>query len=319
MTKLLVRMYGGSHMFGLNTPNSDTDYLNVYLPDIKDLVLMNYSNSYKTSTSSDNRKNTKNDVDETYYSLHYFIKLLEKGQTGALEMISVKKENLIEYSKEWEFLMANKHRFYTKNMSAFMGYCKSQAQIYSRKGDRINILRKLIEKLTEFSGENSTKTVGDFINQFSEYVNNLADTYGKESLYCDKDKNGIGLLCVCGKKFQYTLLVKKFINDLKEQINSFGERALSASKNCIDFKAVSHAFRVIQECEDIVDKGEIILPLENKEFIMSVKLGKIDAVTCFDMLEERISIVSEKIQKSNLPEKPDMSGIDNWLLSLYNL
>lgn len=35
----VVKMKFGSHLYGLNTPNSDVDYITVFIPDVKDLIM----------------------------------------------------------------------------------------------------------------------------------------------------------------------------------------------------------------------------------------------------------------------------------------
>lgn len=323
--KLLVKMLGGSHMHGTNTETSDTDYLGVFLPEVNDLILQRAPKHITMSTGSNTQKNTKDDVDTTYYSLHYFLQLLSQGQTNAIEMISVPKEKLLVCTPEWEFLMERRKDFYTKNMKSFMGYCKSQAQIYSRKGERINLVKFIIDELTINRGPNTNlsctnryvfgTTVGEILEKEIN-LEELQKCYGSNNISVINE-SPVPLLNVCGRKFQFTLSDKNFLNGLTKILNSYGKRAEEVSKGTMDCKAVSHAFRIIGECREIAEFGTLTLPIKNRDFVMKVKTGQVDAGYCFDLLEKEIVEVENLLNKSTLPEKVNMERYYDWLLELY--
>jgi predicted nucleotidyltransferase len=83
---VVVEMIFGSHLYGTATENSDMDYKGVFLPSKRDLFLNRVSKSVNRNTKTDNNgKNTANDIDSEFYSLHYFIELACQGQTAAME------------------------------------------------------------------------------------------------------------------------------------------------------------------------------------------------------------------------------------------
>ena len=54
----------GSHMYGTDTPDSDTDYKGVYIPHIKDVILGDApKSSINISTGDTDGKNTSDDID----------------------------------------------------------------------------------------------------------------------------------------------------------------------------------------------------------------------------------------------------------------
>lgn len=320
--KLLVKMYGGSRMHGTNTPNSDTDILGVFLPELDDLILETATKCIKTSTGSDNERNNKDDVDTTYYSLNYFLHLLEQGQTVALEMLSVKKEDLLLCTPEWEYLMEHRKDFYTNNMKAFIGYCKSQAHIYSRKGERIRLVKNILKTLNNHRDATNpfepADNLWDILNLELD-LNELQEKYGKENIFLENPgENKITLLNVCGRKFQVTISDKNFILGLNNILDKYGKRAEEASKGTMDCKAVSHAFRVLKECEEIATTGDLQLPLKDREFIIKVKLGQVDAGYCFDLLDKELAKVEKLVEQSSLPEKVNMKPYKEWVLDIYD-
>ena len=103
-TKVLCLVRFGSHLYGTNTEDSDTDYKGIFMPS-KRMIYLNRipkSISANSKSSSCGDKNTKEDIDCELYSLHYFIELACKGETVALDMIHVNKQNLIESSSVFD-------------------------------------------------------------------------------------------------------------------------------------------------------------------------------------------------------------------------
>ena len=137
--RILFKCYSGSKLYGTDDENSDTDIKGVFVPDIKDLILGKAPKHYQFTTSKQGLRNTKEDIDECYYSIQYFLELLSKGDTNALDLYfaSTNYEKVIIDTPEWAELIDNKDKLLTKNMKAYLGYCKSQSMKYSLKGDKL--------------------------------------------------------------------------------------------------------------------------------------------------------------------------------------
>lgn len=146
----IVRMVFGSHMYGLNTPNSDIDYKGVYLPELNDILLGTAAKNISRSTGDAQSQNGAGDIDDDWYSLAEFMNLATKGETMALDMLHVNPEMVTvevdpEYGWIWEELVANREKFYCRNLNAYMGYVKKQAAKYSIKGSRLSDLENVID------------------------------------------------------------------------------------------------------------------------------------------------------------------------------
>ena len=75
---------------------------------------------------------------------------------------------------------------------------------------------------------------------------------------------------VLGKKFRSTITVEYFAQKIRDMEAQFGNRSRSSAKG-VDWKALSHAVRVINEVEELLDDGFITFPLKNREYIKSIK------------------------------------------------
>ena len=117
----IVKMVFGSHLYGLNTPTSDEDFKGIFMPTKNDIFLGRIPKTIDQSTNKTNQKNSKDDIDIEYYSLHYFIKLACMGETVALDMLHAPKNMIVESSEIWGEIVENRHKFYTKNLKSFIG------------------------------------------------------------------------------------------------------------------------------------------------------------------------------------------------------
>ena len=74
--KLIFKTYAGSKLYGTDSECSDTDIKGVFIPYKEDLILGKAPKHYSVSSNNQKEKNNKADIDETYYSIHYFLELI---------------------------------------------------------------------------------------------------------------------------------------------------------------------------------------------------------------------------------------------------
>jgi len=84
----------------------------------------------------------------------------------------------------------------------------------------------------------------------------------------------------------------------------------------VDFKALSHAVRVISEVEELLDDGFITFPLKNRVYITSIKEGNETLEEVMDYLDVKLDEVNQKLEQSDLPQKSDEAFIDDFILAL---
>jgi len=304
--KTIVNMIFGSHLYGTDTPKSDKDFKGVFMPNYKDVLLGNIPKSINTSTNQNNIKNSSDDVDTETYSLHYFLKLACQGETVALDMLHAPDNMILEKSEEWDYIINNRSKFYTKDLRAFIDYAMKQAAKYGAKGSRLN----------------SAKSIIDFINMFP-----LDDRLGcywdmlprDENIFNIKDSpQNVKQISICGKVFQFTTPIKHVLESINKFYLVYGDRARAAAENRnIDQKAVSHAFRAAYQVKSIFTKGTIIFPLPEAEFLKEVKSGSIDYSILGPMLDNEIDECKRLSEESSLPDKADTYFWDEFIINIY--
>jgi len=319
---IIFRCIHGSHLYGTNTPESDMDYKGVYLPTLDQLLLGNAPKCISTTTGKAHSKNTKEDIDDSMYSLPYFIYLCCQGETVALDMLHADTypDMILETSEVWRDLVAHKELFYTKNMKAFLGYCRKQAHKYGVKGSRMGALEALVEAI---KGGDSHKwmidrqvpvKLGDRrdqlpINDYCFFSKSPMNEQGKETEFYH----------VLGAKYQLSITMEEFKGLMDKKWLQYGERSRLAKENKgIDWKAISHALRAAYQLRGIYEDGGFNYPLDQAWILNEVKAGNWDFVESVSPhLDNMIKEVEELAENSSYPDKVDVEFWDEWLLETY--
>lgn len=300
----LVEMTFGSHLYGTASPTSDKDFKGVYLPSLDDLLLNRFPKSFNENTKhNSSEKNTASDTDKETYSLHYFMELAKKGETVALDMLHAPPSAWLKTSWQWEYLVARRHFFYTKNLSSLVGYARKQASKYGVKGSRLADA-KLVHNV--------------LMNHRQDRVHEIMHLLPVTEHCGPMPHEGSVVYNVCGRKLTPNAVSFHYLPMLENFIKEYGERAKQAESNeGVDWKAVSHAFRAAYQVKGILKDGGFSYPLPETEFLRAVKSGslnfKTDVGPKLDALMDEVDALSKA---SKLPEKVDESLVDSLMLYL---
>lgn len=303
---LLFKTKFGSHLYGLNTPSSDTDYKGIYMPTLSQLLLGTWPKSIRTSTGTAHTKNTSEDIDEEYYALPYFIKLAVEGDTTALDMLHANKSSTLVTSPLWEELKSRRKEFYSRDMKALVGYARSQAAKYGMKGTRLATMQDVLNKSKHLVGK--LRDVVHLLpqNEYCKVV--LEPENAKQQPYYE----------VCGKKFLLNTQVQDLQFLMQEQLDKYGERARLAQANeGVDWEALSHALRVAYQMKSVYEDGDFEYPLKQSHFLRLVKAGEVDFSEVKQVLESTLERVEELAKFSYMREKVNRATWDQWLLDKY--
>jgi hypothetical protein len=297
----------GSQLYGTATPESDTDYKGIFMPSTKEILLGRIPKCVSNSTKTDaSKKNSKEDVDSGYYSLHYFIDLACKGETCALDMLHAPKNALEASSVCWEAIQKERSRFYTRNLNSFVGYARTQAAKYGIKGSRLSDCKRALDFVLSCDQHLRMEDVWDAL-PMGEHI---SFSLGHALPY------GIPMYFVCGRGIQSTCKLSKAAEILSKYYESYGARAKLAENNeGIDWKAVSHALRAAFQVKEILTTGDLIFPLRDAGYLKQVKAGQLDYKNIVGpRLEKEMEELEELTKKSTLPEKVDRGYWDNFLM-----
>lgn len=314
MEKLFECLHG-SHLYGLDTQDSDKDYKGVFMPEVDDVLLGKAPKHYTYSTNKGRDKNTAGDEDVQLFSLSKFIEMACAGETIAIDMIHAPSYPycVLSTSEEFEYIYQNRHRFYTSEMKAFLSYCKKQAAKYGIKGSKIAAIEDVLDNYALHWQHPSHKLLEVIaLLPTNEYchVREIPDKKtGEDKLFYS----------VLGSLYQDTITIEEFTSNLRKKLKAFGDRARLAKENKgIDFKAISHAFRAGLQLKEIYETGDLTYPIEGWDFLLDIKQGNLDFKSELQPeLEKLISEVEQLSANSNYPKRVDTSFWDNFLLDCY--
>jgi hypothetical protein len=318
---VIVEMKFGSHLYGTDTPESDHDFKGVFLPELENLILGERVKSINTNTNASDGKNTSQDVDREFYSLHYFLKLALEGQTVALDMLHAPQSAILKNSHLWDTLVGQRSRFYTKSLKAFIGYARRQAAKYGIKGSRLaevrmvaSFLEKSLNRL-EWMGPDDLK-----LRDVWDWLPKGDHIYFHSGASEKQDSMSLKMYEVVGKKFQETARVNYVLPILHRFITEYGERAQKAERNeGVDWKALSHALRAAYQVKELFVDGTMTLPLPQAGLILAVKQGRLAFKSVQAELEQTMSEVEALALRSELPEKADHKFVRDFILYAYDL
>jgi predicted nucleotidyltransferase len=306
--KTIVKAVAGSHLFGLNTSTSDKDYKGIFQAELSDIIFETASKNINLTTNISDGRNTSDDVDTELKELRTFLKDCIKGQTYALELLYTPVDKILESSSTWEFIQANKEKLQPNDLAPFVSYAMSQSAKYSLRGDRLEELERVI---TWFKAQDRNKMIGEFIDSLELTKYTYTDIYKhKDQSHPDEQR----LHCL-GMIFQYNKPIKECLPTLIKRLNQYGERSKNNKDDGgVDWKAYSHAFRLIYEWEQLLTEGKLTFPVPNRDFVLEVKQGK----HAFEDVQEKLFEEYERISGiPNLLPEPDKEFWDNWILEQY--
>lgn len=144
---LVVRT--GSHLYGTNRPESDEDFVGIFMPSEEYVYGFKRVDEVDMSIHSkdENNRNTKDAIDIKYYEFRKFVKLAMENNPNILEILFVNKENIIYVNEIGQKLLDMAERFpHQGAKQKFTGYALSQKGKLIDNG-RIKLLNEINNEL----------------------------------------------------------------------------------------------------------------------------------------------------------------------------
>lgn len=324
MKKLLFTKFG-SHVYGTNTPKSDTDLKGVFTPSARDILLCRAPKNIRESTKVDKTaKNTADDIDVELFAVHNFLHQLMEGQTFALDMIFTPEHHYELATEEWHLIKDNRQHFIHKNVKPFFGYARQQAAKYGVKGSRVSVVKAMLDVLRQLPAQSKLRQHEAILRETARQVNSefIDRMNGRELVTFvvsehEKDK-GLVYLSVCDRLMPFTNKVIDAIQVLQRLDENYGNRArMAATNEGIDWKALSHAVRVGEEAIELLKTGQITFPRPNAEFLLKIKLGEFQYAPVAEYIENVFERLLVAETESTLPAEPNRAKAEEIIELLY--
>ena len=307
--KLLYLTKHGSHLYGTDTEESDTDYKGIILPDLKFLALMNRVESIRIETKKDRtQRNTKDDCDIELYSLQFWLnKLVKEGETEGIELLySYTNQSAAVFCDP---IMENIFFYKTplfdpRNTEAFIGFALNQARKYFVKAERFNVIKDIWIFLNGMSHLRDELKLEDVMDE-------IVDQFYHPTYCMDEydEKTGINSLYLCGKCHQETISLNEFFNRLTREYEKYGHRTIRAAEmGSKDWKSLSHALKAIIEVRCLLTDGHVDFPLAEpyRSLLRDIKKGEV----AFEVIEQHIMQGIDDVDRLKLEFPDGLWGYD---------
>lgn len=312
--KLLFKCQSGSHLYGLNTPESDIDYVSVFLPsayDVLSLQKCEYINN-STKSSTEDRRNTKDDIDDVAYSLPRYLTLALGANPNLIEILFAPK-NVVEVEDPiFTYIKENYSKFLSARVfDSFMGFAVSQRKKLEYKKTRFTQLQESIKYLEENNYGDNDLSRNDSVmsEETANYLNSILSHY-------KGSKNNT-------ESFHRGLPLKTIYEKLTSELNRYGWRlhTESFSKLGYDTKFASHTIRLLHEGRQLLETGSLQFPITGKAFddIMSVKTAQVPIDDFYKLCTEYEDACRIASEKSNLQKSPDWKWANDFLVEVMTV
>lgn len=288
---IIFMSFHGSHLYGLDRPESDIDIKAVYAPSKTDLLLGKATKTY-------NHKNDELDIEIEIKSLPSFLNSAESCDTNCIDLLFSPDNMVIIEEPLWKPIKDNRQLLLSKTMKGMVGYIKTHTHKYSNKIDRYTEMKELLSEASRYKDSDLIGVLANNLQNQYKYIKNVTLVTDHEQTYLE----------VCGKKYIHTWSMLELTDALHREINRYGKRTETGVSTGLDTKSLSHALRVLLELKELVTTKHINFPLANAEYVRAVKTGQ---VTDIDDVMEHIHNLYEEcmllLEGSDLPETSDLS------------
>lgn len=311
--KIISEVVFGSKLYGTDTKNSDTDFIGVYLPSKEDILLGKVQDVIDFSTSGKDCSNTPDDVDRKFFSLNFFIRLLQMGDTSAMDMLHAPADKTVMTSPIWDFLVANRSKFYSKNIAGLLLHVKNQGNKYGLLNHRVKKLSELLDILNGLNDEQLSDRLDTIFDKlpihegFSWISTDERQRIGHQEFYHTHDR-----------KYQCSIPIYRFKEAIEEIWGKYSNRSRKVfSDGGVNWKDLSHAFRVGYQLLDIYRKGGYSYPAPERQWLMDVKAGNIPLDTALEELGSLLELLEVSAAKSDYPETVDFDFCMLYVIECY--
>ncbi|CAL9998981.1 nucleotidyltransferase [Vibrio phage D484] len=328
--QVLFKSLFGSRLYGTDTPESDTDYKEVYMPSVKRLLRGLAIKNSAESTGDDFSTNGADDEDYERIPVQVFTRDYLAGQSYAYELAHYALHDGVEVDPAFRKLCAELVvRYSTSNVKAMTGYAMSQAQKYGVKGTRLNSIMLFQNALLYHHTDDKMK-LGDCLELCEELWalaakdENIGFEWYRGPTSRTPEQVKDPAFTVLGKVNGLEVTFEEALLRCEKQAAKYGARAYAArAASGSDWKAISHALRVIDQAIDILNGKMLEFPRPLASFYRDVKAGKYKWEYVSSVITERLETLAEAQERTELQShSPQLvesfyEWHDDWLDELY--
>lgn len=307
-----TRIYGtlhGSHLYGLATPQSDTDVKGIMLPHAEDILTCRAQPRQDIHRQKQHgERNHADDVDVSFASAPTFVGSLLAGDISAYEVLFAPSQmhtaDTTALGREFVGqLKAGIDRMVSQDIEPMLAYAKRQVIGFQRKSQALGEIARLLAVLDAHIDCASLLDIGfDALSAAIGASNEFVRIRGNAAA---ENRDDFYILLYTAK-FPARVARHHVATSLRQRAALFGPRTHQASAHGgVDFKALSHALRVLEEGHELVTTRHLTLPRPNAPALLAIKLGQCSAPQVLRDIDAAAERLTQAVQVSALPASRD--------------
>lgn len=298
----ILELRVGSHLYGLNRPESDEDYSGIVIPPKSYFFGLDKVEEVDCSIVSKKAdgRNDKDAVDRKFYEIRKFVGLAMQNNPNIIEQLFVTPDNIIFINEFGQALLDHRHLFPHRGLKGrFCGYAMSQKQKMYVKRDNMLDIDKAIKIFQGFSNKK------DYVAQWLDVFNN------------DTIRNaGNQHIAIGDIHIQKNITIDRALEQLEERKSKFSGRKEMVDDYGYDVKFAMHLIRLLLEGKELLETGKVVFPLKDETLLRDIRAGQYSMAEISEMAEDIENEVNLAFETSPLPSKPDYNAINNLLVSI---
>jgi hypothetical protein len=302
----ILEIVTGSFLYGTNMPESDKDYVGVFMPDIEYVLgfrrceEVDFSITDKTAEG----KNTKNALDRKLYEFRKFVKLAMENNPNIIEILFVNDQNCTFVSPDGADLLNIRELFPHKGLKQkFLGYAFAQKHKMVIKKDNYFDLINAFDYIQRFD-------IGRTILEIA--LDNDCPSFFKKNYNIEHNVNFIQVGDV---NFNPGHTVKTLKKKLQDRINKVGNREELLTKYGYDVKFGSHLIRLMLEGVELLTTGKLEFPLKDREMLKDIRNGNWTVSRILEYSNELEKEIESLAISSKLPAHPRVEELERFTIN----
>lgn len=303
----ILEITTGSFLYGTNNPESDKDYVGIFMPTEEYVLGFKRCEEVDFSIIDKDKegKNTNKALDRKLYEFRKFIKLALENNPNILEILFVNQDNIVFINEIGEELLKIKHLFLHKGLKQkFCGYAFSQKHKMVIKKDNYFDLNLAYQYILNFDIQQTILEIAldskcpNFI-KLKKHENNRSTNF----------------ISIGDLNIMPGTQVKKLKKILKERLDKVGNREELLLKYGYDCKFGMHLLRLMLEGIELLETGTLKFPLKDGEMLKDVRNGKWKMTDILDYSNELENKLNTLETTTMLPTKPNSKLIEEFTIT----
>jgi hypothetical protein len=298
----ILKHITGSHLYGTNVPTSDKDYSGIFIADKSYYLGLESVNEVDFSITDklESGKNSSKAIDLKLYEFRKYVKLLMENNPNILETLFIRRKHILFMDEFGGELLRNKHLFPHQGLAEkFIGYSKSQLHKMKVKPDN---LKALIDA-RDYLGNTIESGV-----KVGSPIDLLLGSGTPDFIKFSSDFCSIGDL-----KFNLQNKIGDVLESVATRIEKASHRADGFLNYGYDTKFGMHCVRLLLEGKELLETGNLVFPLKEKNFLLDIRNGKYTADQIIKFAEDISNELNSKTYNV-LPKKSNFNVINSFLI-----